>query len=159
MKYNAVHAWEVLGSPSYLTAAPTAWMATPVVNGTAATQLQLMMYPASLAEASAADAYQANLSLALLYETGDARNITVKVSAEVTAEASGAQSVWGTLLGQGPCAAVRAPSNLTIVQGHSATVGFTACDVDGLALAHENPSADLLDTRAFEASFAPLAYR
>lgn len=108
-----------------------------------------------LAETGGSGRCKAQMTVSLTEAGRPARTAAVEVSATVMATVVASRTAWGAIFQHGsqPSVAVSAPKRIGLV-GEMQRVSFTACDVDGLPVAHSLPTSrqPLPDPRAFTAA-------
>ena len=132
------------------------WLRVPTSQGDVGEPLRVELDPAGLAEAALVEAYSATVEIEAYGADGVARNVSVPVHAAVTANVSGAASVWGRA-SDGACAPLSCSGGarslnestgfacedgraMAIVQlGKPTRLPFTTCDVDALPVNHRLP--------------------
>ena len=143
-----------LGVPGASSVGEVGWLGVAQLNGSRLEAIPLLLSAHGLAEKGGTERYVANL-LVEVSSGGATRNLTVPVRAAVAALPVGARSTWGVVAAGSSCttAAGAAPPTLQLVQGSSVKHLFTACDTDGLPVAHSNPTPT--DPRLFTATIRP----
>jgi len=143
-------AWRLL-EVVYVSPTPVDWLALEAPNGTRSNPIRLNMSATGLPEQGPNVKYQASVVLELVSDSFATRNVTIPVDAEVSASVVANMSTWGLVLPGARCSSDREqPPVVRMHLGDQHDATFTACDADGLPVAHELPTE--LDRRTFRAT-------